>query len=381
MQAEERAGWLRLSLTPGLGPATARALLREFGLPSALFDGGLPTARLARVCGGELARRLRQPASIELADRLQAVEQWLQQAPGRFLLSLADTDYPQALLALCDPPVLLYAEGRREWLARPALAIVGSRNATRQGAENSTAFAAHLARAGWCVVSGMASGIDGAAHRGALDAGGATIAVLGTGIDLVYPRAHRALATQLARDGLLVSEYALGTEAAAPNFPRRNRLIAGLASGVLVVEAALPSGSLITARLAGELGREVLAIPGSIHSPLSRGCHRLIRDGAKLVETAQDVLEELRPGEPRLAPPEAPAADPALPAAPAALPGMPPGVLLDALGHDPVDLDTLSQRTGLDVGTLAAALLALELEERVERLPGNRYQRLAPHRA
>jgi DNA processing protein len=381
MEQEERAGWLRLVLTPGLGPSAARALLREFGLPSSWFEQPPPAASLAHVCGAELARTLRRAPDPDLSARLQAVEDWLRAAPGRFLLTLADPDYPPGLLALTDPPLLLYAQGRREWLAHPALAIVGSRHATQQGAENAAAFAAHLAGAGWCVVSGMARGIDGAAHRGALDAGGATIAVLGTGIDLVYPRVHRELAGRLAAEGLLLSEYPLGTEAAAENFPRRNRLIAALARGVLVVEAALRSGSLITARLAGELGREVFAIPGSIHSPLSRGCHRLIRDGAKLVESAQDVLEELPDGATPLRGGAPAVADPA--AAPAVAPGRPKdaATLLAALGHDPVDFDTLGQRTALDAGALAATLLALELEGRIERLAGNRYQRLAARKA
>lgn len=369
MQAGERDAWLRLTLTPGLSPGDARALLRECGLPTALFDDTTAPGRLARAAGEPAARALRGAPDRALAESLARAGQWLDGAPGRFLLSLADDDYPRALLQLSDPPILLYGQGRRELLALPALAIVGSRNATRQGTENAAAFAAHLGRAGLCIVSGMAAGIDAAAHRGALEAGCASIALLGTGLDIVYPASNRALAAELARTGLLLTEYALGTPAHPHNFPRRNRLIAALARGVLVVEAAVHSGSLITARIAGELGREVCAIPGSIHSPLARGCHRLIRDGARLVESAQDVLEELR------------WTAPAAPVAPGAAEGEGPpdgaeAQLLQAMGFDPADMDTLAQRTGRACGPIAAALLELELRGLVERLPGGRYQRL-----
>jgi DNA processing protein len=368
MQGEERAAWLRLALTPGVGPAAARTLLREFGLPTALFDGGVSYARLARAAGERVAGALLGDPSDALAASLRQAQAWLDGGEARALVSLADPDYPAGLTGLADAPILLYAEGRRELLGAPALAIVGSRNATRQGEQNAAAFAEHLGRAGLCIVSGLASGIDAAAHRGALASGTGTIAILGTGSDIAYPAANRALAAHIARDGLLLSEYAVGTPALSHNFPRRNRLIAALGHGVLVVEAALHSGSLITARLAAELGREVFAIPGSIHSPLARGCHRLIRDGAKLVESAQDVLEELR-GSRAAAPAETAAAET----------GGSGGedALLAALGHDPADVDTLALRTGRDAGDVAASLLALELAGRVERLAGNRYQRLA----
>jgi DNA processing protein len=261
---------------------------------------------------------------------------------------------------------VLFAIGRVELLHRPALAIVGSRNATQQGVGNAEAFAGALACAGVTIVSGLALGIDTAAHRGALDADSdaSTIAVVGTGVDVIYPAGNRALTQRIRTDGLVISEFPLRTPAIAHNFPRRNRIIAGLAKGVLVVEAALRSGSLITARLAAEVGREVFAVPGSIHSPLAKGCHRLIREGAKLVESAHDIAEDL--GLERVA----------APAAGAATEPGPHTELLALLGHDPVDLDTLAQRTGRDAADLAAALLELELAQDVERLPGNRYQRL-----
>jgi len=260
--------------------------------------------------------------------------------------------------------VLLFAKGRVELLNEPAFAIVGSRNATRQGEANAHAFAEALSRARLTVVSGLALGIDAAAHRGALDGGAGTIAVIGTGVDRIYPARNAALARDIAERGVIVSEFHLGTPPLAPNFPRRNRIIAGLGRGCLVVEAAEASGSLITARLAAEAGREVFAIPGSIHAPLAKGCHRLLKQGAKLVETAQDILEELR-WEAVVAPVKGDAA--------------PPGddPVLAALGHDPLDLDTLSGRTRLPPDQLLAHLLTLELDGRVAQLPGGRYQRLA----
>ncbi len=303
--------------------------------------------------------------------------------PGNHILTLADCDYPQAVLDSADPPIVLYVKGNPALLNHAALAVVGARSATAQGMLNAEAFARSLSAAGLTIVSGLALGIDAAAHRGALAGGaGSTIAVIGTGADRIYPSANAALAREIAAAGAIVSEFALGTPPLRHNFPRRNRLIAGLSHGVLVVEAALGSGSLITARLATESGREVFAIPGSIHSPLARGCHRLIRDGAKLVETAEDVLEELR------------AAVTTLPAAPTATPrrrataGAPPPaqaelplsaearVVADALGDDAVDIDTLGQRCGLTVDALYAILLPMELEGHIVRVAGSRFQRL-----
>jgi len=366
MQAAERAAWLRLSLTPGLGPAALRQLLASFGLPEAVLGAG--RAALARQLPDDLADRLCGPVAPEVSEAIVRTEEWLAATPGAALLTLADPGYPAALLGSADPPPLLFARGRLELLARPALAIVGSRNCTAQGADNARTFAQHLAAGGLTIVSGLALGIDAAAHTGALEGGEAsTIAVLGTGADRIYPASNRALAERIAREGLIISEFPLGTPALTHHFPRRNRIIAGLSQGVLVVEAALRSGSLITARLAAEGGREVFAIPGSIHSPLARGCHRLIRDGAKLVETAADILEELR------LPARPPGAAPAT-AAPAR--SADHERVLAALGHGPVELDALGARLDMEAGALLAVLLELELAQDVERLPGNRYQRL-----
>jgi DNA processing protein len=351
-----------------VGPAAGRRLLSAFGLPQSIFAAG--RERVAAIVGDTLAAGLLAPDRAEAIERTLA---WLAADPGHSLLTLADPDYPQPLLQLSDPPLLVYLHGRRELLGRPALAIVGSRSATRQGEINAEAFAAHLCGCGLTIVSGLARGIDAAAHRGALacEAEASTIAMLGTGADAVYPASNRELAERIARDGLLMSEYPLGTPAIPHNFPRRNRLIAAASRGVLVVEAAPHSGSLITARVAAELGREVMAIPGSIHSPVARGCHRLIRDGARLVESARDVLEEL--GMDRLVPPAPQAPGPRAGQAP---PEATAGTVLQAMGHDPVDLDALALRTGLAPGPLAARLLELELTQDIERLAGNCYQRL-----
>jgi DNA processing protein len=314
-----------------------------------------------------------------VTQRLEAAQAWLAASPRRQALTLGDPAYPTALLSTEDPPLLLFAEGRAELLAAPALAVVGSRHPTPQGAANAREFAAHLSAQGWTIVSGLAQGVDGAAHEGALAGRGSTIAVVGTGPDIPYPRQHAALAQRVAEGGLLLSEYAPGTPPLPANFPLRNRIIAGLGRGTLVVEAALQSGSLITARLAVEAGREVFAIPGSIHSPQSRGCHALIRQGAKLVESAQDIVEELGGA---LVAPAAAARRRSGPAA-ADTPGdatpPPPSdadAVLQALGHDPATLDALAARTGLSAAALGARLLELELDGAVSRLPGGLFQRL-----
>jgi DNA processing protein len=278
------------------------------------------------------------------------------------LLVLGDPAYPPRLLQTADPPLLLYVQGRVAALSEPGVAVVGSRQPTAQGADNARAFAAALGERGLLVFSGLAQGIDGAAHEGALTAAAGTVAVVGTGLDRVYPPRHRDLAHRIAVQGALVSEYAPGTPPLAVNFPQRNRIIAGLALGTLVVEAGLPSGSLITARLAAEAGREVFSIPGSIHAPQSKGCHWLLKQGAKLVETAQDIVEELRvhtPAQATLPLDEPEVADP----------------LLAALGQDPVTMDALIARTGWPTADLTARLFELELEGRVARLPGGLYQR------
>lgn len=300
-------------------------------------------------------------------ERLRATAAWLGATPARRIVVLGDAEYPAWLLHAADPPLLLYLDGRVDLLGAKSVAIVGSRRPTPQGLANARAFAQALSARGWAIVSGLAAGIDAAAHGGALGAGGGTIAVVGTGIDIVYPRANRELAAEIARRGLLVSEFALGAPPLALHFPQRNRIIAGLSRGTLVVEAALRSGSLITARLAAEAGREVFAIPGSIHSPQAKGCHVLIRQGAKLVETAQDIIEELEPALLLRATAAAAAAEPASETDP----------VLAALGHDPASLDTLIDRCGWTAARLGARLLELELAGQVARLPGGLYQRIA----
>jgi DNA processing protein len=295
-----------------------------------------------------------------------ATRVWLAAAPSRHVITVGDPAYPAALLETPDPPLLLYAQGRLDILTEPALAIVGSRNPSAQGSDNARAFGEHLSRAGLCIVSGLALGIDGAAHRAALAAGGSTIAVMGTGADRIYPARHRDLAHRIAESGLLLTEYDIGMPPLPANFPQRNRIIAGLARGTLVVEAALPSGSLSTARAATEAGREVFAIPGSIHSPQSRGCHALIKQGAKLVESAEDVLGELNwrvSAGAAAATRDASAGD--------------EDAVLAAMGHDPLTLDALAARTGDSAATLNARLLELELDGRVARLPGGLFQRRA----
>jgi DNA processing protein len=352
--------WARLQLS-GLAPRPLVELLRAFGNPEDLL-AATPAQRHRYVPTG-IATRLDAPLDDE---RLAATLAWLRE-PGHDLVAWGDTDYPAALLEIGDPPPVFYCMGRRELLALPAFAIVGSRNATPQGCADAEAFGAALSDAGFTIVSGLAVGIDAAAHRGGLIGACSSIAVVGTGLDRVYPARNRDLAHELAARGLVVSEFAVGTPPQKQNFPRRNRLVSGLSRGVLVVEATLSSGSLITARLAGEQGREVFALPGSIHSPFSKGGHKLIREGAKLVETAQDILDEL----------SVVAVAPATAVA-AALEGSDAAMLaiLRALGHDPADVDTLAARTTLSIAATMAALTALELEHRVAPLPGGVWQRL-----
>lgn len=365
--SDSLSAWLRLTLASGLGAGRQRKLLSAFGLPEQIFDAG--ERAVARVVGAESARQLfssPDQTAIECALAWQAES-------GNAIVTLADAAYPQRLLDAADPPTLLYIKGRTDLLNRPALAIVGARSATPQGEENARAFARHLADTGLVIVSGLALGIDAAAHRGALEAAtAATVAVIGTGADRIYPARNAALAHEIAAHGTIVSEFPLGSGPQRHHFPRRNRLISGLSLGVLIVEAAAGSGSLITARLAAESGREVFAIPGSIHSPLSRGCHRLIREGAKLVESAEDILEELD-GRFVSARPETRPDSSAPPRA--AVPDGEQGRILAALGHDPVDCDTLAQRCNLTVDALSSMLLMLELDRHVVRLPGNRFQR------
>jgi DNA processing protein len=393
MDRDELTAWLRLTRTPGVGNGTARALLTAFGLPDAIFRQS--RAVLQQVASSAQATAL-TTMTPELPALVDATLEWLAQAgpepdgPARHVVCLGDPRYPSGLLAMEDPPLLLYYLGGPPaptaappagadaaalgWFTQAftdSIAIVGSRNPTPQGTDNARQFGKALAEAGLTVVSGMALGVDGAAHAGAIDGVGpqatraATVAIVGTGLDRVYPKRHLELARTIARRGLIISEYPIGTPPLAANFPMRNRLIAGITRGTLVVEAALKSGSLITARLAVEQGKDVFAIPGSIHSAQSRGCHALIKQGAKLVESAQDVLEEWGWG--RVAP-ESPAAG--------ADPAGDDGVLA-SLGFDPVGLDALLARTGMDIAHLQARLMALELDGHVARLPGGLFQRMA----
>jgi DNA processing protein len=354
----ELASWLQLSLTPGLGASTLRNLLRKYGLPHQVL--ARERAELAAFLAPE---SLRAMESQRVRDAVARALDWAA-AENHFVITLADETYPRALLEIADPPAVLYAHGRAELLQCPALAIVGSRNATAQGESNAEQFARSLSEAGLTIVSGLALGIDAAAHRGGLAGASATIAVLGTGVDVVYPSRNAELAAEIARRGLLVSEFALGTPAIAHNFPRRNRLISGLARGCLIVEAAIASGSLITARCAADQGRDVFAIPGSIHSPLAKGCHALIKSGAKLVESADDVLAELSGFQ-----------STGRASTLATTPGADTG-LLAVMGHDPVDIDSLCARAGLSPEEVTSQLLRLELDGRVTALPGGLYQRL-----
>ena len=392
MTRDELALWLRLCSADGIGHLSARKLLSAFGLPQRIFQQN-PEAL------GQLLTRKQTTALLtppqELSALIEATWAWLQAAEGgvmRKVVSLADSDYPTALLTLPDPPPLLYITGSAAVYAQLSsketandIAIVGSRHATPQGLANARSFAKAFAQSGIHIVSGLALGIDGAAHEGALDAqqdfgdaAGSTVAVVGTGLDRVYPKRHHDLAHRIVQHGLIVSEFPIGTPPLAENFPRRNRIIAALTQGTLVVEAAIQSGSLITARQALDLGKDVFAIPGSIHSPQSKGCHYLIKQGAKLVESAQDVLEEL---------PMKPSSlvnamiSGALQAHFTTASGtntsqtQEENALLKALGHDPMSLDALIDRTGIPAAQLQVQLLELELLGEVARLPGGLFQR------
>jgi DNA processing protein len=366
----ELQGWLRLTLEPELTPTQAHMLLSRFGLPSHLFTASV--SELSQCVPTTLAARLKAAPEADIQAIIDATLAWLKE-PNHHVLTLSDALYPRRLFDLADAPLVLYVNGRPELLSSPSVAVVGARSATMAGTDNATAFSSYLSQHGWCIVSGLADGIDAAAHKGALLSGsnaGSTIAVMATGIDLVYPARNRSLAHEIAAYGALVTEFPLGMRALPYHFPKRNRLVAALAHGVLVVEAALKSGSLITARQANEMGREVFAIPGSIHSPLSRGCHALIRQGAKLVESGQDILEELGQGKlglPRQAGPRNKVSSSAA-----------SNPVLVAMGFDPIDLDTLGALTGLGPGELASQLLELELQGLVAREEGGRFQQRAP---
>ncbi len=359
---DEAAAWCVLLRAPGIGCQTLNPLLAGGASAAALV------ARPPATVDAALRDYLREPdwAGAEADMR------WLD-APRNALLTIADPAYPARLRELPNPPSALFLHGDPELLGLPQLAIVGSRSPSSGGRNNARAFAADLAAAGLVIGSGLASGIDAAAHEGALAVDGLTLAVTGTGLDRVYPARNRELAHRVAMNGLLVSEFPTGTPPLPANFPRRNRILAGLALGTLVVEAALQSGSLITARQAADAGREVFAIPGSIHNPLSRGCHQLIRSGAKLVETAAHVLEEIAPGLHGLAldtTPTAPPAEDSVTSDPAH------ATLLDAMGYDPVTTDQLVQRTGFPVAEVSSMLLLLEMQGHVSSAAGGMFTRV-----
>jgi len=352
---DDLASWIDLSLVPGLGPKTYRSLLSAFGLPENIRSAS--RSQLARVVPEAVATRILQE---DRGPQVAAALDWAAQ-PGRSVVTLGDPDYPPQLLNIPDPPALLYVIGDMRMLGAASLAVVGSRNATQQAVINAERFARSLSDAGLIIVSGLALGVDSAAHRGGLAGRSSTMAVLGCGADVVYPMGNEPLYAQIGENGAIVSEFPLGTPPTRENFPRRNRLISGFSRGCLVVEAALASGSLITARLAAEQGREVFAIPGSIHSPLARGCHALIKQGAKLVESAQDVLEELGLHALTSARPNSSGSS---------------STLLQHMGYDPCTIDGLAQRTGLTADAISAMLLTLELDGEVSSLPGGIYQRI-----
>ncbi len=380
MDDDELGAWLRLQLSPGIGSAHGWRLLKAFGPPTEVFRQSLHSLR-ALVPERQAQAILKEPP--DFAASLHTLRQWLERGAGLHrLVPLGDPDYPASLLAIDDPPLLLYGQGSgAAWRAlgtASCIAVVGSRNPSPQGAANAHAFAHSLAQAGLSIVSGLALGVDAAAHRGALeirDSSLPTIAVVGTGLNRVYPAQHARLATEIAARGLVISEYPLGTAPLPAHFPRRNRVIAGLSRATLVVEAALQSGSLITAQQALDQGKDVFAIPGSIHSTQARGCNALIKQGAQLVDGVQDILgmpdwgtiplqESVRPSEQGATWAETAQAcedDDAL---------------VQALGFDPSSLEVLQTRTGWDTARLQAHLMKLELAGQVGRLPGNLFQRL-----
>jgi DNA processing protein len=348
------ASWITLGQIHGLGNEGLRKLLQALGSPDNILSA--PTSTLKQFVSPAVANSISNGINV---SALTPVVDWLSD-PLNSIVTLSDPGFPQALLNIPDPPLVLYIKGRRDLLNRNSLAIVGSRNASVQGLRNAEAFAQAASESGLCIVSGLAHGIDTAAHQGGLRGCGSSIAVVGTGLDKVYPSANRDLAHQLANHGALISEFHLGTPPVASNFPRRNRIISGLSLGCLVVEASLRSGSLITARMALEQGREVFAMPGSIHSPQAKGCHTLIKQGAKLVDHVNDILEELN----------------CFLHAQAPIGNIKSHSLFAYLQFEPVDIDTLSVRSGLTIDALSAILLQLELEGQVATLPGGLYQRI-----
>ena len=368
----EFEAWFRLAHTPGVSREAARSLLASFGSAAAVWAAG--EAGCKQVVTAKVAGALFRPAE-DSRPWLAAAQHWLGAAPQHGCLTLGDRRYPQALLQTADPPLLLYTQGSLDALALQALAIVGSRSPTPGGAQNAKSFAKDLAGQGWLVVSGLARGIDAAAHEGALATGGLTLAVVGTGLDQVYPPQNADLARRIAATGLLISEFPPGTPPKGEHFPQRNRIIAGLSRGVLVVEAALRSGSLITARMALEAGREVFAIPGSIHSPQAKGCHALIKQGAKLVESVEDVLDELGAA-PNPEVRRSASSEPSAQSATAGSEASSDQALLEAMAYEPASLDALGARLGWPTSELMARLLECEMRGEVARLAGGLYQRM-----
>lgn len=386
MDRAELGSWLRLLGCPGVGRRAARRVITRLGFPGAVATAD--PAVLVQLVGEPAATALRSPMP-DVEELLERTLEWLDGGRLRAVVALGDLAYSPLLVETADPPLLLYAQGRLDLLRSESVAVVGSRRPTPQGLDTARQLARELSERGWTVVSGLAAGIDGAAHVGGLEGKAGTIAVVGTGLDQVYPRRHVELARRIEAEGLMLSEYPIGTPPLPPNFPQRNRIIAGLARGTLVVEAAMRSGSLITARLAAEAGRDVLAVPGSIRADQSRGCHALIRDGAALVESVDDILAAIQPWAqsdgagsvasrggssetsrsratgPGCVHAEVPAVDSTSEADP----------ILRALGYDPVDLDTLMARSGHPAADINARLIELEFEGQVARLPGGRYQR------
>lgn len=363
--------WLRMHEIQGLGRQTTYQLLKAFGSAEAIFAAS--HANLRKVVSDDIANQIKAET---VSDQIKITLEWLAE-PNNHLITLADEDYPRLLLETPDPPPILFAKGQLSCLQQPSIAIVGSRNPTAQGEKNAHDFAMLLAEFGFTIVSGLAIGIDAAAHRGALASNGKTIAVVGTGLDIVYPAKHRELAHEIIKQGLLISEFSLGTPSLPQNFVQRNRVISGLSMGCLVVEASLQSGSLITAKFATEQDRDVFAIPGSIHSPQSKGCHQLIKQGAKLVDAVQDIVHELKsehfvslaamplkknfiPAK-NTGPEEIPHADKAL---------------LDLMSFEPVTVEYLLQHSGLTSDTLSSILISLELDNKIASMPGGRYQRI-----
>jgi len=360
LETKELSYWLALLNAPGLGPIKFFKLLDNFPRLPELFEA--PKHQLNQMgLDPLLVRAIKNPNWSPVEKALRWAEN-----DNNHLLSWQDPAYPRLLKEIPAPPPLLYVHGQVSSLATPQLAMVGSRNPTPAGRETALAFASELSRHGLTITSGLALGIDTAGHEGALKASGKTIAILGTGLDQIYPARNRDLAIQISQQGALISEFPLETQAKPANFPRRNRIISGLSTGVLVVEAALKSGSLITAHYAIEQGREVLVIPGSIHNPLARGCHRLIKEGAKLVETSNDILEELGP----LISSNRTQDIPHFSASSKIKLDNEHTKLVNCVGYEATPIDTLIERSGFDVDTVTSMLVVLELSGVIRSVPG-----------